>query len=117
MVETKEDFANRLNTLGRKHKNMTHGYVTKVTKDGLIVVQPKRARSGRGGYAIKLMLLLVMGFIGFKAFTLATVGPVTYNERLSKLETGTMIEQVGAKALAIDPVTEALVETVGPVVR
>jgi hypothetical protein len=116
MVETHDHFVSRLNTLGRKHAKLTHGYSTKVGKDGLIVVQPKR-KTARGGGAIKLFLLIAVGFIGFKAFTLAAVGPVTYNERLSKLENGTIIEQAGAKALAIDPVTEAVAGTVGPVLR
>lgn len=116
MVETRDDFAKRLNVLGRKHNKMTNGYTTKVGKDGLIVVKPKR-RALRGGGAVKLLLLIALGFFGFKAFTLAAVGPVTYNERLSKLENGTVVEQVGAKALAIDPLTAAVADTVGPVMR
>ncbi len=116
MVETHNDFVKRLNSLGRKHNKMTYGYTTKVTKDGLIVVKP-RARRVRGGGGLKLLLLVAVGFFGFKAFTLATVGPVTYNERLAELEGGSVIEQVGAKALAIDPVTSALVEGVAPAIR
>lgn len=117
MIETKDHFNKRLNMLGRKHNAMTKGYVTKVTRDGLIVVQPKKGRSSRGGGAIKLVLLLALGFFGFKAFTLATVGPVTYNERLASLEAGTMPEQLGAKALAIDPISAAMADVIGPVLR
>lgn len=117
MVETRDHFVKRLTMLGRKHEKMTHGYTTKVGKDGLLVVKPKRKRSGGGGGLVKLLLLIAIGFIGFKAFALASVGPVTYNERLAKLEKGTMIEQVGAKALAIDPVTEIVADSVGPVLR
>lgn len=117
MIETKDDFTNRLHALGRKHKSMTNGYVTKVTKDGLIVVQPKPKGAGRFGMMVKFAAILVVGFIGFKTFAVASVGPVTYNERLSKLENGTVIEQVGARALAIDPVTETLADTVGPIGR
>ena len=95
---------------------MTHGYSTKVGKDGLIVVKPK-SRRVRGGGGIKLLLLVAIGFIAFKAFALATVGPVTYNERLSKLENGTIIEKAGAKALAIDPVTEVVVGSVTTALR
>ena len=116
MVETKDHFAKRLNMLGRKHEKMTHGYTTKVGKDGLLVVTPKRQRRRSGG-AIKLLLLIAVGFIGFKAFTLAAVGPIAYNERLATLENGTIFEKVGAKALAIDPVTEAVADSVGPVLR
>ncbi|MCX7561117.1 hypothetical protein OS190_16230 [Sulfitobacter sp. F26204] len=116
MVETHDHFVNRLNTLGRKHKKMTHGYSTKIGKDGLIVVKAKRRRMG-GGVAIKFVLLLAIGFFGFKIFALSAVGPVTYNERLSKLENGTVIEKVGARALAIDPVTQSVAGSVGTVMR
>ncbi|MGC1503954.1 MAG: hypothetical protein WA782_07400 [Sulfitobacter sp.] len=113
MVETHDDFVQRLSTLGRKHKKMTHGYTTKVGKDGLLTVQPKR-RTEKGGGALKLVALAVVGLIAFKAFALVAVGPVTYNERLAKLEAGTVIERVGAKALAIDPVTEVIAGSVVP---
>lgn len=116
MVETQDDFAKRLHMLGRKHTKMTNGYTTKVGKDGLIVVKPKR-RAARGAGGVKILILVALGFFAFKAFTLAAVGPVTYNERLSKLENGTVIEQVGAKALAIDPLTAAVAGKVGPAVR
>ncbi|MEM6303876.1 MAG: hypothetical protein AAF744_04100 [Pseudomonadota bacterium] len=116
MVETRDHFVKRLNVLGRKHAQMAHvGYTTKVGKDGLIRVKPKRKRSG--GLPVKGLMFLALGFFGFKAFTLAATGPVTYNERLSKLENGTVIEQYGAKALAIDPVTEVIAGILGPVLR
>ncbi|WP_206537783.1 hypothetical protein [Sulfitobacter noctilucicola] len=102
--------------LGKKHSSMTHGYSTKVGKDGLIVAKPRRRRV-RGVSAVRLLLLVAVGFFGFKAFTLAAVGPITYNERVAKLESGTIIEKVGAKALKIDPVTEAVVGSISPVVR
>ena len=114
MVETHAHFSKRLKMLGRKHAKMTHGYTTKVGRDGLITAKPKR-RKGR--LPIKGMLLMVAGFLAFKAFMLAAVGPVTYNERLSKLESGTMIEQAGAKVLGIDPVTAALADFAGPIIR
>ncbi|MFK7836553.1 MAG: hypothetical protein AB8B60_10060 [Sulfitobacter sp.] len=117
MVETHDHFTKRLKTLGRKHTKMTRGYATKVDSNGLIVAVPKRTNGVRGAGAVKLILLIVVGFFGFKAFTLAAVGPVTYNERLATLKDGTAIEQVGAKALAIDPVTNAIAGTVGPVLR
>jgi hypothetical protein len=114
MVETKENFVKRLNGLGRKHAKMTRGYTTKVGRDGLLTVKPRRARNG---FPIMGLLLLVGGFFAFKAVMLAAVGPVTYNERLAKLQRGTVIEQAGAKVLGIDPVTRALADFAGPVIR
>lgn len=114
MVETHENFVKRVNVLGRKHAKMTRGYATKVGRDGLITVKPRRRR---GSIPVKGILMFAFCFFGFKAFMLAAVGPVTYNERLSKLENGSVIEQYGAKALAIDPVTGALADIAGPVLR
>jgi hypothetical protein len=113
MVETHDHFVRRLRNLGRKHDQMTGGYVTRVGRDGLITVQPRRARRG---FPVKPLLLLVAGFFCFKAFMLAAIGPVTYNERLAKLEGGSMVEQVGAAALRIDPVTQTMAGIAGPVV-
>ena len=117
MVETRDKFAARLGKLGKKHQKMTHGYTTRVGPDGLLIVTPKRRSLFPRGTGIKILLMVGVGFIGFKAFTLAAVGPVTYNERLSKLENGSVIEQMGAKALAIDPVTDAVATKVGPILR
>ncbi len=113
-VETHDNFEKRLSSLGRKHAKMTRGYSTKVGKDGLITVSTKRARRG---FPIKGMILTIIGFFAFKAFMLASVGPVTYNERLAKLEGGSVIEQVGAKILGIDPITDAIAGIAGPVLR
>lgn len=118
MVETHDHFVERLNELGRKHENMSRSkVVTKVTRDGLIVVEPKRSFLPPVSGILKLVMLILIGFLSFKSFTLAAYGPVTYNERLAKLENGTMIEKIGAKALAIDPVSAAVANTVGPVLR
>ncbi|SFE56798.1 hypothetical protein SAMN04488523_108137 [Sulfitobacter brevis] len=114
MVETHDHFIKRLKSLGRKHAQLTHGYVTRVGKDGLIVVKPKRARRG---FPFQMLFMLVIGFFGFKAFMLSAIGPVTYNERLAKLENGSVLEQAGAKALGIDPITASVAKISGPMLR
>ena len=114
MVETHYHFNKRLNVLGRKHAMMTHGYTTKVGKDGLITVQ---AKVKRRGFPFKGLILLVLGFFAFKAFMLASFGPVTYSERLGKLEGGSVIELAGAKLLGIDPITAFLADYAGQFLR
>ena len=104
MVETHDDFAQRLHMLGRKHKKMTRGYTTKIDNNGILVATPKKTQYLPGTGALKLVMLMLIGFLSFKSLVLAAYGPVTYNERLSKLENGTTIEKMGAK-------------TVGPVLR
>ncbi len=105
MVETKFHFENRLRDLGRKHKAMANGYTTRLRGDGLIVVKPKRKAIG---FPFKSIAMLVVGFLLVKAFMLASIGPVTYNERVAKLQAGTVIEQSGAWVMRIDPVTVAI---------
>lgn len=114
-VQTQEDFSQRLHHLGRKHTSMTHGYTTKVGKDGLLIVKPKRRRSR--ALPLQAVALALFGFFAFKAFMLAAVGPVTYGERLDKLNSGTVIEQGGAWVMGIDPLTKVLAEIAGPVLR
>ena len=116
MVETHDHFTKRLGKLGRKHEQMTHGYTTKVGKDGLITVTPK-ARRVRGVSGLKLLLVVTVGFFAFKAFMLAANGPDAYSERLAGLQSGTVIEQAGALVLGIDPITEKLASLAGPILR
>lgn len=116
-VQTQENFANRLHTLGRKHKSMTKGYTTKVGKDGLLVVTPKKSRSIRRSLSLQALAVAIIGFFAFKAFMLAAIGPITYNERLDKLRSGTVIEQGGAWVMGIDPVTQFMAQMAGPVLR
>ncbi|MGB3243812.1 MAG: hypothetical protein WBB25_04720 [Sulfitobacter sp.] len=114
MVETKAQFINRLNKHGLKRAKQGRGFSTMIGRDGLITVKLKRSR---GRLPVMGIFMLAAGFIGFKAFMLAAVGPVTYNERLAKLDAGTKIEKVGAKVMAIDPMTAALADFAGPVIR
>ncbi|MGJ8544498.1 MAG: hypothetical protein ACSHWZ_03565 [Sulfitobacter sp.] len=113
-VQTHDNFVQRLTTLGRKHSKMTNGYTTKVGRDGLITVKPKRAKRG---FPLRGLLLSVAGFFVFKAFMLAASGPATYEERLATLQNGSQVEALGAAVLAVDPVTQAIAEKMGPLLR
>ncbi|WP_370402286.1 hypothetical protein [Sulfitobacter sp. JB4-11] len=116
MVETHDHFTKRLGKLGRKHEKMTHGYTTKVGKDGLITVTPK-ARRVRGVSGIRLLLLAGFGFFAIKAFMLASTGPDAYADRLAALDSGTVFERAGAKVMGVDPITERLAHLMGPILR
>lgn len=116
MVETHAHFTKRLGNLGRKHEQMTHGYTTKVGKDGLITVTPK-ARRARSTSGFTFLLLAALGFFAFKAFMLAASGPAAYGERLEGLQSGTVVEQAGAFVLGVDPITQKLADLAGPILR
>ncbi|MEX0370825.1 MAG: hypothetical protein AB3N09_09355 [Tateyamaria sp.] len=115
MVETHQNFEERLSTLGRKHAAMGNGYTSKVRSDGLIVVQPKRR--ARRGFPIKGLLALALGFFVFKAFMLASLSEITYNERVAKLAQGSQLEQAGGYVMQVDPVTRFLAGFIEPLTK
>ncbi|WP_299688373.1 hypothetical protein [uncultured Tateyamaria sp.] len=109
---TQVDFQTRVGTVQRQHKAMSHGYTTEMRGDGLIVVKPKRAM--RRGFPLRGLLVLVLGFFAFKGFMLASLGEVTYNERVAKLGNGTMVEQAGAWVMQTEPLTTFLAGFIEP---
>lgn len=115
MVQTKENFSARLNGVDAKHsKLLRRGYTSRVDKNGVIIAKPKPMRLR---LPVKGAFLVVVCFIGLKAFMLLANGPDTYNDRLASLKSGTLLEQWGAAALAIDPATQFVVDQVAYYVR
>lgn len=102
MANKQIQFDQRLRRLSRKHQAMSRGYVARIQSDGLIVATPKRRSFS---LPMRAIVLFVVGFIGFKAFLVATLGIQTYDERLARLNDGTIIEQAGAYAMQADPLT------------
>lgn len=111
MADTFEEFETRLRRIGRKRAKLANGYTSVVGQDGLIIVKPRRARRG---VPLKGLSLLVCGFFGFKGLLLGHLGTDTYNDRLTRLSSGTPIEQAGAAALAPDAVSAWVATQVGP---
>ena len=114
MITKQLQFEQRLHMLARKHQAMSHGYVTRVQPDGLIVAQPKRSTSR---LPRKSIILFLVAFIGFKAFLIATLGPLAYEDRLNWLSEGTMVERGGAFVMLADPLSMYVANQVGPILR
>ena len=114
MANHQLQFNQRLNLLARKHQTMARGYVTRVQPDGLIVARPRRqsARLPR-----KAVVLFLLAFFAFKAFLVANLGPLAYDDRLARLQAGTVIEKGGAFVMQADPLTMYLAKQIGPVLR
>jgi len=114
MVEDQLHFDERLRRLERKHRAMSRGYTTHMQSDGLIVAKPKRARVRISGRSI---LLFSLAFIAFKGFLIANLGSLAYEERLARLENGTLVERGGAFVMQIDPISQLVAEQIGPIFR
>lgn len=114
MVHDQLQFSERLRLLERKHRAMSCGYTTTMQSDGLIVARPKRRSIEISGRSLGL---LVVGFIGFKVFLIASLGMQTYDERLARLQAGTPVEQIGAFAMQADPLSSYLAAEARQILR
>ncbi|WP_298857900.1 hypothetical protein [uncultured Sulfitobacter sp.] len=115
MVYTKEDFNSRVGSVSKKSaRRGKNAFVTRIDNNGVVVVKAKR----RGlQFPVKGFGLMVLGFFCFKALMLSANGPEAYSDRLTILKNGTMIEAMGARVLAVDPVTQFIADQAGPLFR
>ena len=113
------DFGKRVNRINKRHKktgggNATGRYVNSVNHDGLVVARVRR----RGpSFPWKGVALCFLAFFIFKGFMLAQLGEATYNDRVAKLQAGTVIEQTGAYVMSVDPVTNWVAAQIQSVLR
>lgn len=107
MVDAANGFHKRMKRINKQHARLEHGYVSVVGKDGLIITRPKRKSSS---FSLRILLTLVVCFLGFKILLLSHLGPDGYAQRVDLLQGGTAIEQVGAWVLQADPVSLAIAD-------
>ena len=102
MSDTYKDFDDRLDRIAANRARLRGGYVSRVSRDGLIVFRPRRRRlviSPRG------LALIVLGFIFFKAVIMAHLGAEVYASRIDTLNKGTWVERAGGAIMHPDPAT------------
>ncbi len=97
-------FEKRLRTIVRSHQRLNTGAVHAIRSDGLIVARP-RVYNPR--FPLKGLLLVIGASVLFKAYILADLGQVTYQERVAALAEGSAFERVGAWLMQPDAVTTA----------
>ena len=114
MADMFDQFDDRLRRIETTRTRMKRGYKLTVDRDGLIVARPK---SSRRGFPIKGAVLLAVGFIGFKALLIAYLGVQTYQDRVSSLQDGAVVEQVGAWFMQPDRVSAMAAAELRPFIR
>lgn len=110
MVDAATDFHKRMKRINTRHARLSHGYVSIVGKDGLIITKPKRRA---GGFPLRMISLMLLVFFGFKVLLISQLGPQGYAERVQLLQSGTTVEQAGAYLLKADPISSALADGIG----
>ena len=112
MSDTFYEFDQRLRKINRKHQVLARGYTSVVGKDGLIIVKPRRAQRRR--VPMKGLVMLMIGFFGFKGLMLAQLGEGAYDSRVDELRQGTLVEKSGAFVMQADPATHWFAEQLRP---
>lgn len=110
-----QDFDKRVSRINkRKRKQSANGVTLVVAEDGLISTRAAR-RTPR--FPWRGVFLTFAVFFALKGMLLAHLGPITYDGRVAKLESGTVFEQAGAFAMKADPVTKWTAETIGKYIK
>lgn len=109
-----DEFDRRMRRISRRHSKLSHGYVTTVNDDGMVVAKPKRKSRMTTVRALALLLLVMLAF---KGVLHAQLGGAEYAARVDSLAAGTTVEKVGAWIMTADPVTVQISSLVSSLVR
>lgn len=103
MADAKQiEFSKRLNRIGRQHRQLEAGFVTSLDHNGLVIAKPRR-RVMAVPYKGLFMCVCIMML--FKAMLYTSLGAGVYNERVARLEAGSVVERAGGYVMKADPVT------------
>ncbi|SFP95844.1 hypothetical protein SAMN05421853_10130 [Roseivivax halotolerans] len=102
-----KSFIQRQKKLNKKHRRLASGYVNRLNENGVIEHRPSRDYLR---LTLAPFVILVAFFFAFKALLLTHLGDADYLAHLAALETGNLTEQVGARLMSLDPVTQFLAD-------
>ena len=106
MASDKKDFAKRVARIERQKTAMAdNGVRKKMGKDGLVEFVPKGGPLGLRFPWRGLVLLALFLFAG-KVGLFRALGPEAYEAKLTALQEGTQVDQVGAVIMQVDPATQ-----------
>ncbi|MAC79837.1 MAG: hypothetical protein CML66_17445 [Rhodobacteraceae bacterium] len=115
MSDDFKGFDARLRRIDRNHRAMAHGYQIHMQRDGLIVARPRRARSLP--VSPRSVVLFVVAFLAFKAVLIASLGTLSYTERVGALAGGSWFEKGGAWIMRIDPISRKAATYLAPYLK
>jgi hypothetical protein len=104
-------FNKRLHEIELRHRGRSSGFVRLVERNGILT--PVEKVRVRRGVPVRGIVLALVSFLVFKGFLLTYLGALTYVDRVSQLEAGNIVEQLGAWAMRADPVTLFIADQIG----
>lgn len=115
MADAKQiQFSQRLRRIDRHHRKLARGYVASINHDGLIIARPRRQTSL---FPMRGLFLCLLTLLAFKGFLFAQLGQTSFDERVARLQSGTIVEKMGAFAMQADPATVWIAEQIRPFIR
>lgn len=111
MEDTLRNFQKRQLGIRRKHQRMARGYVNKLNRNGVILQKPLRKS---GNVVLRIALLCLIGFVGFKTLLIAGLGPDGYLDHVATLNSGSGFERASVWIMRPDPATARLAEFLAP---
>lgn len=106
MADAKQmQFGHRLRRIDRNHRKLAHGYVTSMNHDGLLIARPRPSDIRLTWRGVAYVVIVMMAF---KIFLYAQIGPLAYQEKVIELRNGSLAQQIGAYAMAADPLTTSI---------
>ncbi|MBE9638913.1 hypothetical protein [Salipiger mangrovisoli] len=105
MESALKSFERRQRAVTQKHRKLAQGYVTKISRHGVIEHKPiRKLKTPRVGSLVPVLTVL-MGMAAFKGLMLANLGAANYAEHVETLAKGSFADRLGAWVLGVDPVT------------
>ena len=101
MSETFSHFDKRVRRISKKNRKLARGHVNFIDSTGIIRQRPLRRI---GALPLKGLMMIGLGFYGFKGLLIAHQGPAQYEDRLALLADGSMFERGAAWVMQIEPV-------------
>ena len=99
----RDDFSDRVAKIQRDHSK---GYGMEAA--GTLGRSATRRRSSRQIPVVGPLLVILVCGLALKSFLHARIGDDLYNQRVTQLEAGQAMDQIGAFLMKADPVTLAL---------
>ena len=104
-----KNFSKRVRNINKKRRKLMKGSVVSVNHDGLVIA---RVSHRAPKFPWKGVALCFVAIFVFKGFLLVQLGESSFNDRISKLESGTVVEQAGAYAMSADPLTKWIAKNI-----
>lgn len=111
MSSNHAEFGRRLRNIDRRHSALSKGYATHLRKDGLVVLEPQRPRTG---FPWKTLILLLAAMFVFKGFLLSNLGAERYSGHIERLEAGTTPEKIAAFVMKPEAATRWVAAQIVP---